>query len=141
MNQADTFTAPACPVAALLPELAAIIDQQNHLRSADCVDVEQIRPLAARQAAIEAMAETSQAASLAGASLQIMLSASAAADMGAELIGRRTADTDVDAVHLDRTAEATARSAYAALSLHGGGLAEVIVENYWPTDLEALIAA
>ena len=126
----------ACPVAAVLPGLEHIIALQNELRAKGNRS-HQMVALCDLQRDMEAIAEAGQATSLAGAALQLMLGANAAADMGAELVSRRINCGGRDAAGRDRAAEATARSAYAVLAAHGGALAAVVVAEYFPADADA----
>ena len=134
MTTTTTTTDGACPVAAILPGLEHVIGLQNDLR-AEGVTGDKLAALGDRQRAFEAVAETGHATSLPGAALQVILGAHAAADMGAALSGGGMGWGGRDSDHLDRVAEATARSAYAVLAAHGGALAAaVVVADYWPAD-------
>ena len=136
MTIANHMPVGACPVAAVLPGLEHIIGLQNNLRAKGNRS-RQMVALCDLQRDMEAIAEAGQATSLAGAALQLLLGANAAADMGAELVSRHIACGGRDAAGRDRAAEATARSAYAVLAAHGGALAAVVVAEYFAADTDA----
>jgi hypothetical protein len=134
----------ACPVAAIVADLAHVIALQNAPLAAGAeVDHHRAGVLADRERALLAVAETSRANSIQGAALQVVLTGYAAGDMGAGLISRNADGCDRNGDELDRASEAMTRSAYAALAGCGGELPQVIVERFMPLecDVWATLAA
>jgi len=127
----------ACPVAAVIADLAHVITLQAVPLAAGAeVDHHRAGVIEDRARALTAIAETSRAVSLSGAALQAVLMGYAAGDMAAGLISRNADGRDRPADELHRATEAMARSIYAALAGCGGELPQVIVERFMPLEFD-----
>lgn len=112
MTTALRLPKQACPVAALIGELAENVDLQARIRARPDAEDDDLpgvlSVLGDRQSAIQAFVETGRATGLKGAALQLVMLHNAAADMGAALPEGRPAWAERDKGQLNRAVDTVA---------------------------------